>query len=347
VVALAGCFSSNSETPVQSGIGGGGSSGHRGASGGGGSTAGGSSGRASGSTGNSTGSGSSTEATSSGSASTGSNSGSSTSLSSGSSGSSSGSSSSGAAATCSALAGDQGNGIFDCAAPQLIDTAPAGCTTPYFASTVQDLASCGAVCGATVTLLDQNGATISGASALSGAESGIVEICLAGDYTYTPTVQATGYPLFYYGEVHNQLSQPIDGLGVMSNQTIAAFGGFIPGYSSTTATFVAYTYTFGQCPLNAGWSVALTLPDGGAWPGGYKASYSAAGTGVPSATLTATTAYGVALLADIDTSVAQVGTLVFTNPDAGPCGIINQEIGLTGHIRLSAGDFSVQPIFVP
>ncbi len=212
---------------------------------------------------------------------------------------------------------------------------------------MQDLATCGAVCGATVTLLDQNGAPISGASALSNATTGVVEICLPGDYTYTPTVSATGYPLFYYGEIQTQLSEPLTGLGMLSNSSVAAFGSLFSGYSSTGDTLVIFTYTYGQCPDSSGWNVSLALPDGGAWPSSYTAYYSEAGTGYPSSALTATSSYGVAVLVDVDPTVSPVAQLVFTNPDAGACPSINREIGFTGRIRLGAGDFSVEPILVP
>jgi hypothetical protein len=214
---------------------------------------------------------------------------------------------------------------------------------------VQDLAACGAICGATVSLLDENGVPISGASALSDPVTGVVDLCLSGDLTYTPTASAVGYPLVYYGEIQGQLGVPLYALGMLSNSTIQAFAGVLPGFSSSAATVIVNTETHGGgCGDNAGWSVALALPDGGVWPdGGYSVLYSGAGTGIPDPSLTATTTYGIAIVVGIDTSVSDIAELLFTKPNPGMCPSINLDAGFTGRIRLGAGDISSEPIELP
>ena len=188
-----------------------------------------------------------------------------------------------------------------------------------------------------------------GRERLSDPVTGVVDLCLPGDITFTPTVSAVGYPLVYYGEIEGQLGVPFYALGLLSNSTIQAFAPVLPGYSTSTATVIVNTATHGGgCGDDSGWSVSLALPDGGAWPdGGYTVFYSGAGTGIPNPSLTATTTYGIAIVVGIDPSVSDIAELVFTKPNPEACPSINRDAGFTGRIRLGAGDVSSEPIELP
>ena len=209
-----------------------------------------------------------------------------------------------------------------------------------------DLDSCQALCGATVQLLDENDAPIAGASAIANANTGEADICLPGSFTYSPSASATGYPLFYYGEIQDQLTQPIPGLGMIDTTTLSAFANFVPGYHPGLALMDINVTSQSQCPNNAGWSVALALPDGGAWPDGGAQVLYVDTTGVPNSALTATTSWGVAVVG-ADPSISTLVELQFSNPDAGACQPLNPFIGFTGRIRIGANAVSVQAIVLP
>jgi hypothetical protein len=261
---------------------------------------------------------------------------------------SSSASSSSAAGGCTAVYGTNGNGLFQCTGPPAIDGGPPGCTGPYFASTVQDMSSCGAICDATVTLLDENGAPIPGASEISNAQTGAVDLCLPSHYVFTPSAAAPGYPLFYYAEVDGELTQAFAGMGMLSDNSVSSFGAVLPDYSASTGTLVVFVYTNGQCTNVSGWSVSISLPDGGPWPdGGYLRFYCDGTTGYPDPNLTATSGYGVAGFTGLDPTLSQLVLVSFTNADAGACGALNASAGFTGRIRIGVGDISIDPLLVP
>jgi hypothetical protein len=213
---------------------------------------------------------------------------------------------------------------------------------------VYDLQTCGALCGATVQLLDENDAPIAAASTVANASTGEADICLPGSFTYTPSASATGYPLFYYGEIQDQLTQPMRGMGMLETATLSAFANLVPGYHPGLAIVdIDVSSVTGQC-LNdyAGWAVSLHLPDGGAWPdGGYQVLYIDT-NGVPNSLLTATTSWGTAIVG-ADPSVSTLVELQFSNPDGGACLALNASIGFTGRLRIGADAVSVQAIVLP
>ncbi len=258
-----------------------------------------------------------------------------------------GSTSGGGSSSGCIVFGSPAIGLFSCPTPPPIQGPPPGCTSPYFRATVFDLQSCGALCGATVRLLDPNDVPIAGASAPADPTTGEADVCLPGSFTYTPSASATGYPLFYYGEIQDQLTQPMRGLGMIDTATLSAFAGVVPGYHPGLAIIDVDVSSAGQC-LNdyAGWGVSLQLPDGGAWPdGGYHVLYIDT-NGVPNSALTATSSWGVAILG-ADPSISTMAELQFANADAGPCQPLNASIGFTGRLRIGADAVSVQAIVLP
>ncbi len=264
--------------------------------------------------------------------------------------SSGGSASTGAA--CGASGGASGsNQIFDCSNIDFYSGDGGGCPAAWLGSQVDDFESCSPICGATVQAQDRAGVTVAGTEQLTQAPGGSFRFCLPADTTFETLVSAPGYPNFVYAEITGQLAVDIPMIGLLSTDELAAFQVFINGgLNPADGALVAFFVNVDDCadgPGTAedGWT--LTLQDESCAPypdGGYQMLYIDS-AGFPNPTLTQTSPYGVAILYNIDPSVAQFPKLVATNP-AAKCQLVNQAIGFTGNVQVGPGFYSEVGFFL-
>jgi hypothetical protein len=264
--------------------------------------------------------------------------------------SSSGGSTTSMGLVCGASGGGSGtNQLFNCTNVNDYSGDAGSCTQAWLGSQVIDYETCTPVCGATVEAVDPTGVTIGGTQQLSGLPNGYFEFCLPPDTTFEPTVTAPGYSNFVYAEVKGELSVGIPMLGMLSSVELSAFavfitGGLDPAKGALVAFFVPASSCSGTSP-EAGWTISLTDVNGTPYPdGGYNTLYIDS-SGFPSATLTATSPYGVALLYDIDPTVGQFAKVQATNPSSS-CQVVNQFVGFTGRLEVGPNLFSEQGIFL-
>ncbi len=347
-VAGTGCFTPESQITVEGNGGGGGSTTHhnvastRSNSGGGSGTS--SSDSGSGTSSNS--SGSSSVSSSSSTSAPGSSSSSSASTS---ESSSSGSSSSGPMA-CGASGGGSGsNQLFNCSNLTNFNGDGGGCPEDWLGTQVIDFESCSPICGATVEAVDSTGVTVAGTQQLSQPPGGLFRFCLPANTTFETTVTAPTYSNFVYGEIQGQVAVDLPMLGLLSNEELSAFAVFISGgLNPADGALVAFIVNLDDCggaDAAAGWTITLTDESGNAYPsGGYETLYIDS-TGFPNPTLTSTSAYGVAILYNINPSIAQYPTLHATSSGSG-CQLVNQLVGFTGRIEVGPNLFSEQGLFV-
>ncbi|HUB09219.1 MAG TPA: hypothetical protein VMB50_19590 [Myxococcales bacterium] len=226
-----------------------------------------------------------------------------------------------------------------------------GCPNDWFGTTITDYATCGAVCGITVQLLDPNGLPLAGYSQQSDPVTGDVYWCMQQNgLVYTPSVTGTNYHTFYYGEIDGELASPIPHLGVFDDTTISALSAFLPGIDITKATAIFFTFGNDQCgdsSFASGWTVTLAYDDGGVYPPSqYKVLY-IDDAGLPSDSLTATSDFGVAFMGNVDVPTGTFLRPVYTYlADAGQCAVANEALGYTGRLYMSPGNVSEQGIFL-
>jgi hypothetical protein len=271
--------------------------------------------------------GSTGAASSSGSSSSGASSSSSGSSSS-SSGSGSGGSSGGDSVTCSNITGFVWDG--------------GSCQTSWYGTRFADLGTCAPLVGATVETLDPNGVPISGGSATTDA-TGEFLVCLPPGSVYTPYVQAANYPPSYLSQQKGP--PPQEWVGLISTDTLGAVTAFLGGNYNGALGVVAVFFQAGGGCVQSGWNVALSLPDGGAFPdAGFELRYLDS-SDLPDPNLTATSTSGSAIFYNIDTSISSyVGVSVTSAADAGGCQDRFGEYNETGLVYVAGNALSY---FVP
>jgi hypothetical protein len=247
--------------------------------------------------------------------------------------------------------GNQTNTIFNCSAVPYYEGDAGNCPGTWFGTEVIDFETCVPVCGASVQALSPEGIPIAGTAQYSQPPIGAFHYCLPTDTTFEATVTAPGYPTFYYGEIQGQVLTDLPSFGMLSTNELSTFADFLqPPLSLTEGAIVAFGVDLDGCGGlggQAGWIVSLTPDDdGGVYaPGGYQVLYIDV-TGFPNPALTSTSAYGVAILYNIDPSVATFPYLHAVPPDGGACHLINAELGFTGRVQTGAGIFAEQGLFV-
>jgi hypothetical protein len=214
------------------------------------------------------------------------------------------------------------------------------CPTSWYGTRFADLGTCAPIAGATVEALGVNGAPISGASATTDG-TGDFAFCLPAGSIYTPYLQAANYPPSYLAQQNGP--PPQEWIGLVSTDTLGAVSGFLAGNFDASKGVLAVffsTYTHPTCNDQSGWSVTLSLPDGGAFPdGGYLISY-LGNSGLPDSSLTATTTSGSAIAYDIDTSISNYVAVSVSNPDAGVCEVQIAQFGETGLVYVAGNALS-------
>jgi hypothetical protein len=330
-VAAAGCFTGESQIQVGGSGGGSATTTRRGESGG----------RETGG-GTSSGGQSSSSGTSSGGSSSG-------------AGSSSGGSSTASMVMCGGAGSTGGsNLIFDCTNLANYAGDAGGCSADWLGSQVADFEACSPICGASVQAQTPAGVPIAGTAQLSDPATGTFHYCLPPDTTFEPTVTATGYSTFVYGEIRGQLAVDLPLFGMLSNEELSAFSNFLPGggLNKADGALVAFLFNTDDCGggnaggASAGWALSLAQQDGGVYPdGGYVTLYIDS-SGFPDPMLKVTSVYGVALLYNIDPSAGSFPTLLAKGPAGGPCQNVNPEVGFTGRVLVGPDYFSEQGIFI-
>ena len=269
-------------------------------------------------------------------------------------GGSSGAQGSSSGSSTSSPSGSSGGAVPDlayvCAA---LAVAPLELSCPSgvaLASQVIDGTNCVPLPGAVVAALGANGAPLQSASAVADA-NGAFAFCVPYATPFTVTATATGYLTTYVAEVSLAADggdqPPMSQIAMVEQNFLAAFGSLVPGgYDPTKGFGVAAIAGTDAClAASTGWTISLSLPDGGAIEdGGYTLMYLAVDK-LPDSTLTETTSRGAAVMLNIAFS----GYLLMdaTNPDAGACPLINAQLGYTGRILVGANFGSFAPFILP
>lgn len=231
------------------------------------------------------------------------------------------------------------------------------CPTPtdcpggiQFSSQFVDALECQVIPGAAVSALGDNGVPFEGAAATT-APDGTFGICLPSGQSLTVQLTAPLYPITYSPEVLGMDAGSffIAQILQFSSQEIQSFGSIFPGGIDPSKAVIIIRVIGEQCRGQfAGWSFALTLPDGGPMPdGGYQLIYSGSNA-VPEANLTQTGSEGAALFYNIDPTLSSFLVVTAANPDAGSaCQPINASMGFTGRVFVSGGAATAEPIMLP
>jgi hypothetical protein len=220
-----------------------------------------------------------------------------------------------------------------------------------FASQVVDILSCSELGGASVTAIDTNGVPVQGAGASATTESdGAFAMCLPGESPFSIQITQSQYPTTYYAEMLDVSLEYVAQMATLSINELSAFASFLIGSGSfePNTALVVVKLTGSNCASAfAGWSFALSVPDGGAIPdGGYQLVYLGS-DGLPSAAQTTTSSNGAGLFYNIDPAISDFVIVNLTNPDAGTCIPINTTVGFTGRVYLSGNSVALDPIIMP
>jgi hypothetical protein len=187
---------------------------------------------------------------------------------------------------------------------------------------------------------------VAGAAASSGSD-GAFAICLPEGNAFSIQMTAMGYPTTYYAEMLDTDAGYIAQMAALSSETLAALSPIF-GFDLTQGLVVAKV-TGSICrQQEAGWSFAVTLPDGGPVPdGGYQIAYLSS-MELPDMGATATSVGGAALIYNIDTSISDFLAITVTNPDAGSCLPQNTSYGFTGRVFVAGGgSATLDPLLLP
>ena len=218
-----------------------------------------------------------------------------------------------------------------------------------YSSQLVDVVECSIIGDGTVQALDPNGIPYPQATGISSLTDGTFAMCLPSQSPFTVEVTASLYPTSYFAELAGTGSGTLQ-IGLLSNQFLVA-GSQLGGIDvdiNEAAVLVKANATSGCGQSLAGWTIGLSLADGGSLPdGGYQLSYFAS-TGLPQPGLTATSTFGAALFYNLDSSISSEFLRVsYQNPDAGGCQPINATRGYTGRIYVQEGAVSGYPILLP
>jgi hypothetical protein len=217
------------------------------------------------------------------------------------------------------------------------------------ASQLVDILDCTTIDGATVEALDPNGVPISGSAATTNSTNGSFFLCGPEGQPFTITATAAGYPTAYFAELAGASAQDVVQLGMLSNTSLSVVGGIVPGGvdPSKGMVVVKVSNTVNCDAQVAGWTLGITLPDGGNLPdGGYQMAYGGQ-AGLPQPGLTETSSAGAAIFYDIDPVLSDFFVITYQNPDAGACESTDPTLGFTGRIYVAGGAVSAFPVFLP
>jgi hypothetical protein len=217
-----------------------------------------------------------------------------------------------------------------------------------FSSQLVDVFSCTAIAGAAIEALDANGVPFPGVAATT-LGNGAFAICPPADSPFTVQMVAAGYPTSYFAELTSGSLGYLAQVGLLSTGELGAVGGTFPGgLQSGTATVVARVAGSGVCNGElAGWSLEVSLPDGGAEPDGGCQIVYLGSSYLPANGATATQKGGYGVVYDIDPTASNFLTLGATNPDAGVCPVENAAKGLTGRVFVAPNSLTLDLIPLP
>jgi hypothetical protein len=207
------------------------------------------------------------------------------------------------------------------------------------ASQLVDPLTCTPISGATIAAIGADGVPISGAAAVTGSD-GTFAMCVPSGTPFSISITAAASPLTYSAEAiagggfDGEFAQ----LSLVDNAEVGAFASLLPtALTPGDALILAKVTGVSGCDDIAGWSFAVTLPDGGALPdGGYQLVYFG-NNYLPDPAATATSSFGAALIYNIDEATSPFLAVTATNPDGGDCVPINDEIGYTGRLFVTGG----------
>ena len=240
--------------------------------------------------------------------------------------------------------GGSGNGV--CSAVPLPDGG--GCPNGSYVSDFVDALTCDPVVGATVQALNADSVPVSG-TVLTAADGTFV-LCAPPGSGFTPFLSAPTYETMYFAELRGGANTNLYFIEAISTEDLGALGAFVPGgYQASQGAMFLSINTSANCPDASGWSVSLTLPDGGALAdGGYFTAYLGA-SGFPDATLTATSAAGGAFIYDVDLTGGNYFAVAGSSPDAGACAFVLTGDGAfyTGRVYLTANSVTADTLILP
>ena len=193
------------------------------------------------------------------------------------------------------------------------------------------------------------GCRFSGSAATTNSTTGAFFICGPEGQPFTISATAAGYPATYFAELAGASIQDVVQLGMLSNTSLSVIGGIVPGGVdlSKGMVVVKVSNTLNCDPEVAGWTLGITLPDGGSLPdGGYQMAYGGQ-AGLPQPGLTETSSAGAAIFYDIDPTLSEFFVITYQNPDAGACQSIDTALGFSGRIHVAGGAVSAFPVFLP
>ena len=213
-----------------------------------------------------------------------------------------------------------------------------------------DIATCEGV-SATISAIDSNGVPVAGDSTLSDPCNGDFSLCTPQGGAFTLQIQAVAYPTTYTAEMTSRASGSFAQFVMLTSDQLAALDSFVPVTvdSNKDTIIVGLPSDSGQCegPPKVGWTYALTLPDGGAFPdGGYFLSYQDTNF-LPDPTLTATTQLGTAIFFNVDPTVSDYVLITAANPTPGTCDPRNASLGFTGRVLVTASALSYDAFLLP
>ncbi len=282
-------------------------------------------------------------------------------------GSSSGAVTGGGSSTSSG-GGSSSEEAFDAGCPQS-DGSDAGSTEPFSCpidsippydggcpsgeavrSYLVNIATCEGIF-ATVSAIDSNGVPVSGDSTLSDPCSGDFSLCTPQNGPFTVQIQAANFPTTYTAEMTSLASGAFAQFVMITSDELDALEAFLPVQidPNRDTLIVGLPSQSGQCqgPPKAGWTFALSLPDGGAFPdGGYYLSYQETNF-IPSASLTSTSELGTGIFFNVDPTIADYVLITATNPNPGSCDPRNVALGFTGRVFVTASALSYDAFMLP
>lgn len=241
-------------------------------------------------------------------------------------------------------------GTSDLVCPMLAD-CPAGLSCSAGASLrsqAVDLFECMGIAAASVIAFDANGVWGDGIGATTQSD-GTFAVCLSGARAFSLEISAANYPTTFYAELSSVSAIGISQIGLLSVDVLDALAAFLPGGLNSVRALIWVSFLGSACQGDyAGWSLSLTLPDGGALPdGGGGSIIYFAPNNIPSANATATSSNGLAMIYDVDPTISDFLVLRANKSDAGSCSPINASRGFTGRVAVAAGAVTFAPILLP
>jgi hypothetical protein len=241
-----------------------------------------------------------------------------------------------------------------CITSEVTCPAIAICPTPVrcptgtgFSSQVVDYIACTPIANAAVTAIDADGVPFPGVADTTQSD-GSLSLCLPGGVPFSIQMDAAAYPTTYLAELLDADAGYFSQAASISTAELQAFASIFPGGVEPEMAFVLVKLKAATCGgAFPGWTIGVSLPDGGALPdGGYQLIYFGPSY-VPDPTATVTTTKGAAAIYNLDPSISPFIVVTASNPDAGACQSINGSLGLTGRLYVSGGAVTVDPIVLP